>query len=288
MFPDKVPMVSYAQNREDVLLHRVFADQREGFYVDVGAHHPTFGSVTRTFYDRGWRGINIEPGPIFAKLAAARPRDINLNVAVSDTAGTILYSEGPLYSGLSHVGPGTTPGEVTRPVTARTLRDIFEEYWPASGVSFMSVDVEGHELQVLRGNDWSRYRPQLVLVEATKPMSPEPSHHAWEPLLLGADYLFACFDGLNRFYVRRENQELAEKLRVPPNVFDHYVLAEMKELGDLLHLQQARIAGLEHELAEARKLVADIGPRALHYGLSLARALTRWKRRARRWLRRAG
>src|ERR1041384_3211716 len=71
-------LVSYAQNFEDVLLHRIFGNLARGFYVDIGASDPMIGSVTKIFYDRGWSGINIEPSSTFPRLAAARPRDVNL------------------------------------------------------------------------------------------------------------------------------------------------------------------------------------------------------------------
>lgn len=71
--------LSYAQNFEDVMLHRAFRNVERGFYVDVGAFDPTHDSVTKAFYDRGWNGINIEPIPEYhARFTAERPRDINL------------------------------------------------------------------------------------------------------------------------------------------------------------------------------------------------------------------
>src|SRR5579863_744930 len=80
--PRREALVSYAQNGEDVLLGRAFGWQTDGFYIDVGANHPVNDSVTKAFYDRGWRGINIEPGRVFEKLAAMRPRDVNLPIAL--------------------------------------------------------------------------------------------------------------------------------------------------------------------------------------------------------------
>ena len=80
--------ISYAQNFEDVLLNRVFRDKLDGLYIDIGALHPTFDSVTRAFYDRGWSGINIEPiQDFYNAICQERPRDINLNIAISDRAG---------------------------------------------------------------------------------------------------------------------------------------------------------------------------------------------------------
>ena len=71
--------ISYAQNGEDVMLTRALKHIERGFYIDVGANHPSDDSVTKAFYDRGWRGLNIEPLPEhIAQLRAARLRGINL------------------------------------------------------------------------------------------------------------------------------------------------------------------------------------------------------------------
>src|SRR5262249_37761326 len=94
-------MISYAQNREDVLLARVLREVEGGFYVDVGAHDPSNCSITRHFYDSGWRGINIEPGVIFDRLVQDRPRDINLNVAASEEDGVVTFYEHPADPGSS-------------------------------------------------------------------------------------------------------------------------------------------------------------------------------------------
>ena len=76
--------ISYAQNCEDVLLNRVFRDKVDGFYIDIGALHPTSDSVTKAFYNRGWCGINIEPIQEYYRVFCQdRSRDINLNIAVN-------------------------------------------------------------------------------------------------------------------------------------------------------------------------------------------------------------
>src|SRR5690348_4811918 len=94
MAGEREPMISYAQNGEDVLLERLFGGQADGFYVDVGANDPTELSLTRHFYDRGWRGVNVEPVPdAYARLCAERPRDVNLQVGLSDRAGAMTFYE---------------------------------------------------------------------------------------------------------------------------------------------------------------------------------------------------
>ena len=83
------PFVSYAQNREDVVLARALRpDDRRGFWVDVGAGDPILDSVTAAFAERGWRGVNVEPLPReHQRLCAARPADTNLRVALGARAG---------------------------------------------------------------------------------------------------------------------------------------------------------------------------------------------------------
>ena len=76
---------SFAQEGEDMILKRIFEGVRSGFYIDIGAFHPSKFSNTYYFYLRGWSGINIDPQPgvksLFDKM---RPRDINLELAISD------------------------------------------------------------------------------------------------------------------------------------------------------------------------------------------------------------
>jgi FkbM family methyltransferase len=227
-------MISYAQNREDVLLNRVFREVKQGFYVDVGAHDPVTCSVTKHFYDKGWRGINLEPGTIYERLAAARPRDINLPVAATDGDGPVTFHEcvndpglSTLESNLLETARPFAREVVARTVPALTLRSVLQRHLPAGMViDFLSVDVEGHELAVLSGNDWEQFRPRVLVIEATLPYSNTLCHEKWEHVLTSARYQFAAFDGLNRYYVRDEDAELLPRFAWPVNVLDDYVPAE--------------------------------------------------------------
>lgn len=222
-------MTSWAQNLEDVMLARALQDVAQGFYVDVGAYDPDVDSVTRHFYERGWRGINIDPIP--AQLEAftrTRPRDVNLCVAAGAQAGTMrCYDFSPV--GLSTLDADVAAGMRARgfdcreiEVPVRTLAGIVDEHGNGT-IDFLKIDVEGAEAAVLAGCDFARHRPRIVVVEATAPMTSRATHEAWEPSLLRRGYVFAWFDGLNRFYVRREDADLLRHFRVQPNVFDNYV-----------------------------------------------------------------
>ncbi|MDT8330154.1 FkbM family methyltransferase [Roseomonas gilardii] len=226
-------LISYAQNQEDVMLWRALQRVENGFYIDVGAAHPEDLSVTRLFYDHGWSGINLEPNnAYFAELQAHRGRDINLPVCATAEPGERVFHEIP-GTGLStldtsvaeeHARKGWELKE--RRVPGLTLAQICEQYRPDGPIHFLKIDVEGGEAEVLQGADFSRFRPWILLIEATRPLSQEPDHAVWENGLLAQGYRFAWFDGLNRFYVADERAAaLLPYFTVQPNVFDGFLRA---------------------------------------------------------------
>lgn len=264
-------MISYAQCAEDVLLSRLFDPGHRGFFIDVGANHPQAGSVTAHFYDQGWRGINVEPSCIFGELTQARRRDLNLQMAVSNRNGTALFHEFPDAPGLSTFGADLaerTTAElglrcVKRTIPVVTLAEICREHAPGA-IDFLSVDVEGHEREVLEGADWKAHRPRVVVIEAVHPNTPIGAHDKWEDILLSAAYCFAYFNGVNRFYVREEDRELIPRLAVPPNCFDNFI-------PYALHTSRART----HELELQLETLEQIGP----VSGALARRLSRIEQR---------
>lgn len=242
-------IISYAQNQEDVLLNRVFAGQNYGFYVDIGAYHPAEDSVTKAFYDRGWSGLNIEPGEIFPVLAQARPRDINLQMAVFDRQGEVDFVQHPgWYAGLSHIGqpsaqdsPDVSRPEVShRKVACDTLEALLDRHAPRRPIAFLKIDAEGAEGAIVRSTDWRRIRPTVLLLEATLPLSNLLDNADWEPLLLQQGYLRAWFDGVNCWYVPEERRDLLAHFVLPVNSLDGF------------HRHDPRLAECERELAESR------------------------------------
>ena len=223
--------VSYGQFHEDVLLARLFGEDR-GTYIDVGACHPVEFSVTNAFYQRGWRGINIEPqADMYELLCTERPEDINLNIAVSNEESTrTLYSSPSCIPGATlhtdvagHIR--SLGGRIRQSeVRTRTLRSVLEEHLPDSdSVDFLKVDVEGHEREVLEGMSWDDVRPRVVVVEALRPHMLESSHEGWEHILVEAGYVCAGFDGGNRYYASAEDQAARRAFALPICRFDEYV-----------------------------------------------------------------
>jgi FkbM family methyltransferase len=266
------PMVSYSQNCEDVILDRVFRDVEVGFYVDVGANDPVQFSITKHFYDHRWRGINIEPGLVFEKLIKERPEDINLNIAISTEPGMFTLQEFPDAPCLSNIQCVLPEGVLSalgdpllRQVAALPLRTVFAKYDPPE-ITFLSVDVEGHEREVLLSNDWQRYRPRVLVIEATLPMTPTPSHHLWEDVLLAAGYQFAFFDGLNRYYVRDEDAPLRERFNAPANVFDDFRRVDIVERAEQLAEARAINQQLQEQLARLQEGIAQLAEHNAHLG----------------------
>lgn len=231
-------MISYAQNFEDVILDRVFHGVEQGRYIDLGAYHPVVDSVTKHFYDKGWSGVNVEPVERFHReFVAQRPRDTNLNVAVGATVGTVTFHEWG-DTGLSSCHDtldecyasalGITRTTTTVPMI--TLADITLPLGDAE-VEFLKIDVEGGERDVILGGEWRAFRPRVLVLEAVRPQVPglgkrgfEPAWFEWEGLLFANGYDFALFDGLNRYYYRREEPQLRELLSYPANVTDGFTL----------------------------------------------------------------
>lgn len=311
-------MISYAGNREDVLLNRVFGAQERGFYVDVGAGHPLQFSVTKHFYDRGWSGINVEPvRRHFDELQKDRERDLNLNVALADAEGSaVLYEFPAQYSGWTTVSEQEALRHLEddqvqyteRRVPVTTLRAVCEQYVTGE-IDFLSVDVEGLERQVLLGGDFGRWRPRVCVVEATAPATSIPTHEKWEEILLESGYRFAYFDGLNRFYVRSEDAELLDSFTTPVSCLDEYepyeYLWQMKyyarQLAASRVLREAaeeaaaaasaypdelrvRLRGLQAELdkaiAESGHQAGDPGPLAMAVARRLSSAAARFPQSA--------
>jgi FkbM family methyltransferase len=228
-----MPFFSYAQNFEDVLLWRALRHVGRGFYVDVGAQDPVHDSVSKGFYEQGWRGVHVEPSVQYSELLRKdRPDEPVIHAAVSNRAGLLKFFEFP-DTGLStgdaevakaHRGNGFTAVETV--VTAVTLDQIFSTIDEAE-IHWLKIDVEGFERAVLQGWRNSDTRPWIVVVEAIKPLTQIEDHRKWEPLLLAKGYSFVYFDGLNRYYISDAHEDLKKHFRYGPSLWDGFQIPEI-------------------------------------------------------------
>jgi FkbM family methyltransferase len=184
---DPFMLVSFSQEGEDLIARRIFEGLSRGFYVDVGAHHPTRFSNTMAFYRRGWRGINIDANPDAIRLfKRARPRDTNVCIGVSEAGGNLTFHmfDEPAVSTfdaeLADELVRNSPYRLLerREVKVRRLAEILEETLPANQpIDLMSIDVEGLDLNVMQSNDWERFRTRCLLVEAREFDMDRPDHN---------------------------------------------------------------------------------------------------------------
>ena len=163
--------VIHSQYGEDAVLQHLVTQPR-GIYVDVGCWHPKKFSNTWFLYRRGWRGVNIDLGEVKIRTFRwVRPQDHNVVAAVSDAPGTVTVQTDKDFS----VGEQIVPeGQSPRPgfghsrvMATRTLTDILDHSpYAGKAIQLLNIDAEGHDLHVLRGLDFDRYAPELVLVES--------------------------------------------------------------------------------------------------------------------------
>ena len=222
---------SYASNFEDVLLFRLFGDRPEGFYVDIGADHPVLWSTTKIFYDRGWSGINVEPGPHFPLLMAERPRDTNINAVVLDTVGEVDFfvHDGLLGTStvIEAVDPGLQAYELQRRrtrVRSITLQDLAERDPRVRSAAFIKIDAEGAEDAIVASTDWTAIRPEVLVIEATKPYTTDRCDQRRIEILRNSRYVEAYFDGINAWLLREESAQLSKHFQIPVNQLDGFVL----------------------------------------------------------------
>ncbi len=223
-------MKCYTRNFEDVIIQRVFARYEKGTYIDVGASVPIPDSNTYALYQKGWRGIAIEPLTDYnEQWNLLRPEDNLINAAVSNSYGKVNLS---IYDGAQQVStclPGirdhwqrnaNLKPDRTIEVTTVTLDNIITQHIGDKPIHLLSIDAEGMEENVLKGINLWKYRPWLMVIEATLPGTPLPSHQQWEPIVLDAGYLMVLFDGVNRFYLAPEHRNLLPAFATPPNSWD--------------------------------------------------------------------
>ena len=163
---------SFTRYGLDLLLKHFFRDKKEGIYIDVGCFHPKLANNTYLLYKKGWRGINIDVDPhtieIFNYL---RPRDYNKQIAVSDKSGEVdlyFYHDRSAINTLSKetfVSRGGKSLDIKK-IKSETLNSIIENSpYKNNKIDFLTIDVEGYEINVLKRFDINKYRPDIIVLE---------------------------------------------------------------------------------------------------------------------------
>lgn len=199
-----------SQFNEDAVLADLFKDVPSGTYIDVGAHHPIHLSNTWALYQRGWRGITIEPcEAMYNEQKRVRPEDTHLQVAISNMVGHMTFYECG-ESSVSTIDKAVAKdrreaGQQIKEYSVRVmpLSDVVMLYseHPFDAPDLLSIDVEGHERKVLKSCPWDmEWRPKVIILEACKPCTDIPCHEDWEDILTENGYTYHATCGVNRVY----------------------------------------------------------------------------------------
>lgn len=246
-------LISYAQNYEDIRLWRAFRDVEIGRYLDIGTQEPNHDSVSRLFYDRGWRGVHVEPTPTYAAaMRDARPDETVIEATVSNSPLPIKLFEIP-GTGLStgvpeiaqfHQEAGWTYREILVPTI--TLASLLESMGE-DPIHWLKIDVEGMEADVLASWGDHPTRPAALVIEATKPNTQEQTHGVWHEMVTSRGYSEVLFDGLSRYFIHESHAARGDALALSPNVFDGFKILRS-------HFSAGRIAvEVEQTVAHLRE-----------------------------------
>lgn len=208
----------YGQSAEDVILGRLFPKRYKGFFVDVGCFHPVKYNNTYALYKKGWRGVNIDIQPIKIKgFNWIRPGDTNIAMAVSEQPGEVTFWTNGMYTptvtlekSFTDERSGAKYQYRPQTVQADTLTNILDgTSYKDRPIDLLSIDVEGHDLQVLKGLDFERYRPDIIAVEFDAQTIGDVVKNELHNFLSSKDYQLINWVGLTQIY--RREQSLVSK-----------------------------------------------------------------------------
>lgn len=197
----RIFFTSYSQRGEDLIINDLLGNKKEGFYVDIGACDPVKINNTYLFYQKGWRGINIEPQEKkYNLLCEQRPEDINLQIGIGYKEGSRKFYEfekpelstfsgdnAKSFMDLGYKMIGT------KSIQVQKLMDVLSKYCNNKDIDFFSIDAEGCELEVLNSNNWNRFKPKVICLES--------DNDSKDNLLESKGYSKVCNNGLNSVYV---------------------------------------------------------------------------------------
>ncbi|BAZ32300.1 hypothetical protein NIES4074_48020 [Cylindrospermum sp. NIES-4074] len=168
--------LSHSQFGEDMVVRALTNDIKNGFYIDIGAHHPVYYSNTHHFYCKGWQGINIDGAPgIMDIFSVLRPRDINLEILLHpekkvENVDFYIFAEAAYNTFDKEMAEKALSIGVKlmekKTLKTSTLEEVLDLYLPkGTNIDLMSIDIEGIDEALLMSNNWELYKPKILIFE---------------------------------------------------------------------------------------------------------------------------
>ena len=201
---------NFSQGKEESILVDIFKMKSNGFYLDVGCHHPMRFSNTAALYKRGWTGINIDADKRNLRLFKIfRKKDINLNYLVSNSikdATFYFFKETALNGILSKrridfLNENSIIPLKKEKIRTITLNEILQIYFKKrkNKIDFLTIDVEGHDFEVLKSIDLDKYFVKLILIEVNE------NKKLVDIYLKKNGYNLFGIEDRNMFYIKNDN-----------------------------------------------------------------------------------
>ena len=208
IYRNNKPSLHFGEFGEDIFINRILKNINKGKYVDVGCYHPYKGSLTYKLYDRGWNGINIDISKTSIDLFnISRKKDINLNLAISNFDGeTYYYENSPINQQNSLIQTNDLQKKIK--IQCFTLDTVLKNK-DLEEFDFLNIDVEGNELEVLKGLNLKKFKPKLITIENNDLTINEYLESEVCKILIKSDYTLVNKIGVTNFFMPNQ---LAHKI----------------------------------------------------------------------------
>ena len=190
---------------EDIFIRRFFKNETKGIYVDIGCYHPVKGSLTYYLFKKGWKGLNVDLSKVSVDLfKISRPRDYNINAAVTDFDGdTSYYESWAINQQNSLISENEKKKIKVKAYKLNTLLNNFK----ISKVDYLNIDVEGNEFKVISSFDFEKFQPKLISIEQNIYNSEKLFDDKCHKLLLAKGYFLTSKIGVTCIYLDKKYEE---------------------------------------------------------------------------------
>tara|TARA_B100000989_G_scaffold2848_1_gene1986 strand:+ start:244 stop:951 length:708 start_codon:yes stop_codon:yes gene_type:complete len=202
-YKNKSPNTHFAEFGEDIIVSRIFKNFSSGTYVDIGAYHPFKGSLTYKLYKKGWNGVNIDISEGSIDLFnIARPRDKNINCAISNFTGeTVYFENSPINQQNSLIK--CDENQKQKKIKCYKLSDLLNTQ-NIFKVDYMNIDTEGNELDILKGINFQNINPLLFTIEDNSFNSNEQTKKNKINLMNNNNYELINIVGVTMFFIKKD------------------------------------------------------------------------------------
>jgi len=200
IYRNKKPSLHFGEFGEDIFINRILKNINQGKYVDVGCYHPYKGSLTFELYKRGWNGVNIDASKTSIDLFnMSRKKDINLNLAISNFDGeTYYYENSPINQQNSLIQMNKLQKKIK--IKCLTLDTVLNNK-NLDEFDYLNIDVEGSELEVIKGFNLKRFNPKLITIENNDLTIDEYLKSEVCKILIENDYILVNKIGVTNFFM---------------------------------------------------------------------------------------